>query len=480
MEIYNLHAKSYSALTQYYSELSEPMDILRHQILQTILKGSYMQAPVHKIGPTPLASNWLPAINKNMHILDVGCANGDNLAIMRQIGFLNLKGIDIAPEMVSAAKSRTDLDIECQNIMSYSGPTVDMIFAQALVHLFPKNELAGVLDKLFSMTKQRLYFSTTVHDQPQEGLEEKQHIVRYRSRYTKAELLTIIRGTLDKLNRGLDTWRVFYFYLTDPLGKNWINVVFDKFDFVEQYQNDGVIVYNGLFSQQIAAELNHEMQYFATNKPPANTWLRYDDGEHFDRVENVLPYLRSFHQQLFRSDEYMHLLEKCFGSKVALLKDKCNCKAAAKPGFPLHQDAAAGWEERGFGAKHLTVAISLEFVTLQNGALYFTPGIHNQGLFSPPRQRLSPEFFYKWPFTPVKMLPGDAVIFDSYTPHYSKENETNFSRKIMFLTYVDAKLGELAEKFFAEKRISSPPMDEREKSTNLTRDIFGKWVKQNP
>jgi ectoine hydroxylase-related dioxygenase (phytanoyl-CoA dioxygenase family) len=452
------------------------MDLLRQQILKTILNGSYIYAPVHKIGPTPLLNKWLPAIDKNIDILDVGCANGDNLSLMRQLGFPNLKGIDIAQEMVSTARTRTNLAVECHNIMEYTGPKVDMVFAQALIHLFPKHDLPLILTKLFSLTKQRLYFSTTVHEQAKEGLEEKQHVVRYRSRYTKIELLAIIRQTLQYLNQGPDCWRVFYFYLTDPLGKNWINVVFDKFNFVHQYQQDGVIVYNSLFTPEIAKELDHEMNYFANTKAQANTWLRYDDGKFFDRVENILPYLSSNQQQLFNSNYYLNLIAKCFGKDVTLLKDKCNCKSPGKPGFPLHQDAAAGWEEKGYGNKHLTLALALEPVTLQNGALYFTPGVQKQGLLSPMRERLSPEYLYKWHFTPVKMLPGDAVLFDSYTPHFSKENETNSSRKIMFLTYIDAKLGELAPKFFAEKRLREPPMDEREQHENLTRDVFGKWV----
>lgn len=477
MKLNTLHQNSYSQLTNYYADLSEPMAVLRRQILETVLCGKRPEFPLHFMGNFAIGEESIPAINLQNTILDVGCANGDNLNIMQHLGFKNLSGIDVASEMVAEAKIKTQLPIHCVDMFEYEAPADDVVFAQALVHLFPKQELPTVLKRLLSMSGQRFYFSTTVHEEPREGLEQKFHVVRYRSRYTKEELLTTIRDVLDAVNDKQNTWRVFYFFLNDCLGKYWINVVFDKVDISASYEDDGIVVNRNFFNKEVIQKLSEELNHFANNKAPANTWLRYDDDDVFDRVENFIPYLSEDMRNQFHSPLLMELLEKCCGYNAALLKDKCNFKPPGKQAFPLHQDAAAGWEKSGYGNRHLTIAISLDDASLENGALQFAPGKHKEGLFSPLYEAMSQDYLYTWNFQPIKMAPGDAVIFDSYLPHYSEANDSDLPRKIIFLTYIDASYATAAKSFFAEKRLRQPPMDERDGKTNLVRNEYGKWVK---
>jgi len=478
MKLKTLHQDSYSQLTTYYDDLSTPMAALRQDILEIVLQAKKPESPIHFIGNFAVDEDAIPAVDTQHSILDVGCANGDNLTIMRKLGFSHLSGIDIAPEMVATAKNKTQLPIQCVDMFEYDGTKVDIVFAQALVHLFPKADLPKVLKHLLSLSKKRLYFSTTMHDYSTEGLEPKFDVVRYRSRYSKEELLTIIQDVMKNVNDKDSTWRVFYFFLTDCLGKYWINVVFDKIDLPNCYETDGIIIHRNLLNNNLVDQLNQELSYFSITKASHNTWLRYDDDKVFDRVENFIPYLTSAVRDQFHSPFIKELLEKCFGNKVVLLKDKCNFKPQGKQAFPLHQDAAAGWEKSGYGNKHITVAISLDHASLENGALQFALGKHREGLFSNLYEVMSQEYLHSWDFHSISMAPGDAVIFDSYLPHYSSANNSISSRKIIFLTFVDAKYSDVVSHFFSEKRLRQPPIDERDENTNLVRNEYGKWVRE--
>jgi ectoine hydroxylase-related dioxygenase (phytanoyl-CoA dioxygenase family) len=444
--------------------------------LKTILCGKKDEVALYTIGPFDLHEEGIRALNPDSTIIDVGCANGDNLDIMRQIGFSYLSGIDISPGMVETARKRTELPIHCADLFEYDGPGADVIFAQALVHLFPKKDLSKVLQRLLSLAKQRFYFSTTLHDTPTEGLEPKMHVVRYRSRYTENELLAYVQEALTFLNSQEKTWHVFYFHLTDHLGKNWINVVFDKIDLSASYEKNGVIVYRDFLDKEYTTQIAEELAYFASNKAPKGDWLRYDDGDVFDRVEDFVRFLNPELRDYLYSPTILNTIHKCFGKKVTLLKDKCNFKPSGKEAFPLHQDALAGWEKSGYGKKHITLAISLDTISLDNAPLQFVTGKHHEGLFSDLYEVIDHDYYKKWNFQPDTMSPGDAIIFDSYTPHFSAANTSDKQRRIVFLTYVDSQYEEAAAQFFSEKRRRQPPIDERDSSMKLVRNEYGKWV----
>ena len=477
MQLERIHKDAYNQLGMYYANLSEPMFELRLKILNTIFCSLNSDILLHTLGPVSAESNAIPSVSLDSTILDVGCANGDNLSIMKKMGFNHLSGIDLSSSMIAAAKERTALPLHCMNLFDYQAPQVDCVFAQAFVHLFPKNELLSVLEKLVSIARKRVYFSTTVHSDSSEGMEPKESIVRYRSRYTADELLGYVTTFLNKLNQGNETWNVRYFFLTDCLGKHWINVIFVKIDLFSEYEKTGVIVYRNFLTKENIKLLSDELQHLSMTPGSKDTWLRYDDGEVFDRVENFLPYIKDNAKQIFYSNDYLNLIQKCFGEKIVLMKDKCNFNPPGKLQFPLHQDAAAGWEKNGLGYRHLTVAVSLDDASYENGALEFVLGKHREGLFSALYDAIDDSYREKWQFTPILTAPGDIIIFDSYVPHFSKKNESSQERKIIFLTYAGASYADSAAKFFMEKRLRQPPMDEREPGMKLVRNEYGKWVR---
>ena len=154
--------------------------------------------------------------------LEVGCGCGASLALIAQRGFQAV-GIDFSPDMVVAARDHSGCPVSCVDFVAYTfTEQYDLIFAQAFIHLFPKNEVFSVLRKLQSLARRRVFFSTTINGSSREGWEEKDGAVRYRSRYTRAELhdlITAIAGT---------EWQPDSLELPDPLGKLWLDVIITR------------------------------------------------------------------------------------------------------------------------------------------------------------------------------------------------------------------------------------------------------------
>ncbi|MBS0628529.1 MAG: phytanoyl-CoA dioxygenase family protein [Verrucomicrobia bacterium] len=330
--------------------------------------------------------------------------------------------------------------------------------------------LKEVLLRLLFLSNRRVYFSTTIHETSKEGMEPKEDVVRYRSRYTLAEILGVVKEILI-----LDPNLSFhYFFLTDPLGKFWINAVFEKQDIVKMIQDDGVILYKQFASLEQINSVLSEIDFLKTNPPKAGTILRYDTESGFDRVENILPYCSEGLKGLLDNIKVQNIVSMLMEEEAVLLKDKINYKLPGSGLFVPHQDAAAGWER--YGSNQLTFALSFDEAKVENGALYFACGAHKKGLLSPLKTPLSAEVVNSLHWDVVLMQPGDALFFDAFVPHFSKPNNSDKPRRMAFLTYNYKKFGDLRETFFLEKRKRQPPIDERLSSVKMIRDQFGKLV----
>jgi hypothetical protein len=56
-----------------------------------------------------------------------------------------------------------------------------------------------------------------------------------------------------------------------------------------------------------------------------------------------------------------------------------------------------------------------------------------------------------------------VIFFDSFVPHASKPNLTDAARRILYLTYNLASLGDHRVRYYADKHASLPPDIERQK-----------------
>lgn len=162
-------------------------------------------------------------LRKGASVLDVGCGAGLYLSLMADGGF-DAEGIDLSPNMVAAARTRSARPVTCADFRTATfSKAFDLVFAQAFVHLFRKAEVLEVINKLCSLSRKRLYFSTSITSKSSEGWEDKNGTSRFRSRYTGAEFEEIVaKAALT------GPWNVETFELIDPEGKHWVQALFNR------------------------------------------------------------------------------------------------------------------------------------------------------------------------------------------------------------------------------------------------------------
>ena len=191
-----------------YGELADVYET-RHELLQ----------PVRNI----VLDRVLRGMKKGSTVLEVGCGCGASLALMNERGF-DVVGIDFSPVMAASAERLSGCKVKCGDFMTHEfEKQFDLVFAQAFVHLFPKVSVGAVIGRLLGLASFRVFFSTTLNASSTEGWEPKDGVMRYRSRYTKPELLSMLQ---DISSTGV--WTVDHFELMDPLNKNWLDVILTR------------------------------------------------------------------------------------------------------------------------------------------------------------------------------------------------------------------------------------------------------------
>lgn len=163
--------------------------------------------------------------DESIHVLDLGCGNGLNLAMFSDEGF-RCTGIDISPSMLEIAhQSCRRAELINGNFLTFpfSGQFFHGVFAKAIIHLFPKQDALRVLAKIHSILHPHgiCYVTTTVESGHIEGLRKKDDysgkVRRYRATWEAAELSTALSscgfGILESS------------YNTEPnRNKKWFNI----------------------------------------------------------------------------------------------------------------------------------------------------------------------------------------------------------------------------------------------------------------
>ncbi len=99
----------------------------------------------------PLLEGLAPA----SHILEVGCGPGHMLRILRDHGFVHVKGIDISREQIEIA-ARRGCDAEVADVFEYlrgRDSTFDAIIALDVIEHFHREELLALVDLLYRALK---------------------------------------------------------------------------------------------------------------------------------------------------------------------------------------------------------------------------------------------------------------------------------------------------------------------------------------
>ncbi len=185
------------------------------------------------------------------------------------------------------------------------------------------------------------------------------------------------------------------------------------------------------------------------------------------RLEYIIGHLPEFKKI---SDSLCLELKNLTGKKYRLFKDKCNIKSPGGGAFPTHQDAPA---YINFSPTYyVTAAILLDDSTEENGCLeiatnylkvdtnkkteivtkigsrpifdFYVGGERNGTII----EEIRSQFLWEKQI----LTANNIIFFDSFIPHQSKMNYSNFSRRIIYLTFNFEEDGDHYEAYYEKKR----------------------------
>jgi len=193
-------------------------------------------------------------------------------------------------------------------------------------------------------------------------------------------------------------------------------------------------------------------------------WMKY--FEESDQKEPLLCRIENFSQYedvlggLIGGPKFIGWISQLMNERACLFKEKINFKLPGGAGFLPHQDAPAFTT---FGHDfHITLMLSFDDSTVQNGCLEVVPGSWpNENLPFNPDLTIADDVAKSLAWQPLSTKAGDIVMFGSYLPHRSGPNSAADPRRALYATYNRAADGNVRDQYFAEKRRVFPPDVER-------------------
>ena len=240
----------------------------------------------------------------------------------------------------------------------------------------------------------------------------------------------------------------------------------------ETFRRDGFVAVPGLFGEEEMRRMSawtDELQ--ALPEVPGRCMMYFEPsllrpGERvLQRIENFCPFHAGF-AALCDGEKLRGTVSRLFGGPAVLFKDKINFKLPGGDGFKPHQDQQAGWS--AYADLFITAMVSVDPTTAENGCLELCAGQHRQGLLGEEWAPLSDDDMRRLDARPVPTSAGDAVFFDSYTPHASGPNLTAERRRVLYITYNRRSAGDHRARYYADKRKSFPPDIERDPTRTYT------------
>jgi 2-aminoethylphosphonate dioxygenase len=241
---------------------------------------------------------------------------------------------------------------------------------------------------------------------------------------------------------------------------------------VDAFRRDGFVVVPGLFDAEEMRQISawtDELQ--AMLEKPGHIMMYFEPsllrpGERvLQRIENFCPFHPGF-AALCDGDKLCGFASRLLGEPAVLFKDKINFKLPGGDGFKPHQDQQAGWST--YADLFITAMVSIDPTTEENGCLELCAGQHTRGLLGGEWKPLTDDDMRRLGARPVPTRSGDAVFFDSYTPHASGPNLTDERRRVLYITYNRRSAGDHRVRYYADKRASFPPDIERDPTRTYT------------
>ncbi len=235
---------------------------------------------------------------------------------------------------------------------------------------------------------------------------------------------------------------------------------------LKAYRRDGYVMVRGLFDDAAVRQIARWTDEIGSSPEVPGAYMMYFEDSLLEagkrvlsRIENFCPYHEGF-DALINSGTLRDHASALFGEPAVLFKEKINFKMPGGGGFEPHQDSQAGWD--AYAELFITALVSIDAATAENGCLELAAGQHTRGLIGESWRPLSEHEIDGLDFMPCPTAPGDAVFFDSFTPHRSAPNLTAAPRRVLYVTYNRLSDGDHRARYYADKRESYPPDCERE------------------
>ena len=228
------------------------------------------------------------------------------------------------------------------------------------------------------------------------------------------------------------------------------------------FERDGYLLVRGMYSPEEMCDVLAWTEEVTNYPEVPGKYMMYFEQSSLDRqrilsrMEDFEPYHEGF-SKMFNEERMKGHTSQLFGEQAVLYKEKINFKMPGGDGFKAHQDVQAGWDK--YASLHITVMVSVDATTIENGCLEMAPGKHKQGLIGEQWQPLEEDAL---DYISIPTEPGDAVFFDSFAPHRSAPNLTDKSRRVLHVTYNRLSDGDHRRQYYDDKRASYPPDIERE------------------
>ena len=245
------------------------------------------------------------------------------------------------------------------------------------------------------------------------------------------------------------------------------------------YEKHGYVLLKDYFTEKHGLEIVSYANELEKLQDIPNKYMIYFEGnKNKSRIENFINYHTNIKNIV--DNTLTQIINTITNNNNILFKDKMNWKNPGGKGFKPHQDQPA-WNDFE-PEKYITVALFGNNSTIDNGCLQFAKvdnkitdllEYDNNGC-----GQLTSDIINKLNWEHIETTPNDILLFDSYIPHRSDDNNTDDSRRIMYFTYNDIKYGNLYNKYIERKRIEFPPDIERK--DNIVNLIGNKYNLANP
>jgi ectoine hydroxylase-related dioxygenase (phytanoyl-CoA dioxygenase family) len=248
--------------------------------------------------------------------------------------------------------------------------------------------------------------------------------------------------------------------------RSWTQMSYLSKHQLEAFSRDGFVVLAKLYSTKEMETVSNWIDELVASKPEKGRQMVYledsqkEDGKRIlSRIEKFIDY----HEDLLdfvMSEKMLGIAKELLNDDPVLFKEKINFKLPGAGGFEPHQDIQPGWDD--YCPYFISVLVTIDESTVANGCLELAAGFHKKGLLGEKWQPLKDKELEGINFASFPMSPGDVAFFDCFVPHQSKPNLTDKQRRNLYLTFNRAKDGQHREQYFADKRKSYPPDNERE------------------